>query len=59
MKEISDVELWLFIGALATIDLIQAVLDLFAIGAAINRFVDIFVGGAFLLYAKLRDNLDC
>jgi len=33
----------LLIGALALIDLVQAGLDLFAIGVVINRLVDIFV----------------
>lgn len=53
-SKISSVEWWLVIGALGTVDLIQIVLDLFAIGVAANRFIDIAVGMALALYLLIR-----
>ena len=53
-SKISNTEWGLVIGALFTIDGVQIVLDLFVIGAVINRFIDIFVGLSFALYLQLR-----
>jgi len=59
-SKISSAEWWLVIGALAFVDLVQIVLDLFAgIGAVVNRFIDIVVGMALPLYCHIRGvNLD-
>ncbi len=53
-QKISNTEWGLIIGALATIDLVQAGLDLFAIGLVVNRLIDIFVALSllFLFWVK-------
>ena len=44
---------WLLIGALATIDAIQIALDLFVIGVALNRFIDIGVAMALPFFLHM------
>lgn len=53
-QKISNVEWGLIIGALALTDLVQAGLDLFAIGIVVNRLIDIFVALSlfFILWIK-------
>ena len=53
-SKISNIEWGLLIGALFTIDLIQIGLDFLAVGAIINRFLDIFVGLSLALYLQMR-----
>lgn len=53
-SKISNTEWGLLIGALMWIDLIQFFLDAFAIGALINRFIDIVVGMSLGFYFWLR-----
>ena len=51
---ISNVEWGLVIGALFAIDAGQALLDLFAIGLMLNRFIDIGVGMGLAFYLQIR-----
>ncbi len=54
-SKISNIEWGLLIGAVLTIDLIQAALDwLFGIGIVVNPFIDVFVGMSLALYFYLR-----
>lgn len=53
-KKISNVEWGLVIGALLVIDVIQILLDFVAIGIALNRIIDFFVGGSFAFYLHMR-----
>lgn len=52
-SKISNTEWWLVIGALAVIDLVQIVLDIFVIGAVANRFIDFVVGISLPFYLKI------
>lgn len=56
-SEVSSIEYGLIIGVLLFVDIIQVGLDFFAIGVVINRFLDIVVGGALLLFLFLRGEL--
>jgi hypothetical protein len=53
-KQRHNVELGLYIGANLLVDAIQAALDLVAIGAVINRFIDIFWGLCDAFYVQMR-----
>ena len=53
-SRMSNFEWWLLIGALASIDLGQIILDFFAIGLAANRVIDLVVAMAMPLYLTLR-----
>ena len=53
-SKISNIEWGLVIGALLTIDLAQILLDFFAIGAVLNRLIDIFVGLCLGFYLQIR-----
>lgn len=54
-SNVLGIEWGLLIGILIIIDIVQIVLDLlFAVGVAVNRYIDIVVGGALLLYLALR-----
>lgn len=57
-QEISYVEWGLVIGVLFTVDAVQILLDLLLVGAAANRFIDIFVGLAFAFYLLMRGQID-
>lgn len=58
MTKVNDIELWLVIGALATCDVVQFVLDLFGFGLVVNRFVDIAIAMVFGMYATTRKLMD-
>lgn len=53
-SQISNVEWALIIGLVVLTDITQLVLDLFVVGVAINRFIDIGVAACMLLYFKIR-----
>lgn len=53
-SRISNTEWWLVVGAVGCIDLIQFILDFFAIGILVNRFIDIIVGMSLGLYFWMR-----
>ncbi|MES2213826.1 MAG: hypothetical protein V4465_00320 [Patescibacteria group bacterium] len=53
-SKISNAEWGLLVGALATIDLAQVVLDVFAIGLVANRIIDLTVVMALPLYLTFR-----
>lgn len=53
-SKISNIEWGLVIGALFTIDLVQILLDIVAVGVVLNRIIDIFVGLSFALYLQIR-----
>ena len=53
-SKISTFEWCLVIGVLILIDLAQLILDLVAVGVAVNRIIDIFVGMAFPFYLHMR-----
>lgn len=49
---------WILVTlALAFVDVAQIILDLFAVGVAVNRFIDIAVAIAFALYLFFRGEL--
>ncbi len=53
-SRISNAEWTLLIGLIVLTDITQIVLDLFVVGVAINRFIDIGVAASMLLYFKIR-----
>ncbi len=53
-SKISNTEWGLVIGALLVVDGVQALLNFFAVGVLVNRFINIFVGMMIPLYLKLR-----
>jgi hypothetical protein len=53
-SKISTFEWGLVIGVLILIDLAQVLLDLVAVGVAINRIIDVIVGLAFPFYLHMR-----
>lgn len=53
-SRMSNTEWGLLIGALATIDLVQFILDVFLIGLVANRFIDIVVGMSLPFYLRMR-----
>ncbi|MDB5254099.1 MAG: hypothetical protein JWL80_165 [Parcubacteria group bacterium] len=53
-SKMSNMEWGLTIGALAMIDLVQFALDIFVIGVAANRFIDIGVGMTLPFYLRMR-----
>ena len=53
-SKIPNFEWGLVIGAVATVDVVQIVLDMFAIGVIANRFIDIVVGMVLPAYFWLR-----
>lgn len=53
-SKISKFEWGLVIGVLILIDLAQLILDLVAVGVAINRIIDVVVGMAFPFYLQIR-----
>lgn len=57
-SRISNIEWGLLFGAYVLMDSLQFLLDFFAIGLLVNRYIDIVAGGALLLYLKLRGVLD-
>jgi hypothetical protein len=54
IKEISNTEWGLVIGALLLVDLIQIALEWLAIGFFANPFIDVFVGMSFAFYLQIR-----
>ena len=50
----SNTEWGFLIGALALMDLIQAALDLFAIGVVVNRFIDVIVGLSLIVILWIK-----
>jgi hypothetical protein len=53
-SKISNTEWGLVIGAAVAIDIMQLILDIFAIGLIANRFIDIMIGISLPFYLKLR-----
>jgi hypothetical protein len=53
-SKISTFEWGLVIGVLILIDIIQIILDLVAVGVAINRIIDVIVGLTFSFYLQMR-----
>ncbi len=53
-SKISNLEWGLVIGATAVVDVVQFVLDIFVIGAIVNRFIDIVVGMTLPFYFYIR-----
>jgi hypothetical protein len=52
--KISNIEWGLVIGALFTVDILQVLLNFFAIVVVINRFITMFMWMAWLFYLKMR-----
>lgn len=57
-SKISTFEWGLVIGALILIDIIQIILDLVAVGVAINRIIDIIVALSLVFYLLIRGELE-
>ena len=53
-SKISNFEWWLVVGATFCIDLIQIILDFFAVGVIVNRLIDIAVGMTLGFYFWIR-----
>lgn len=56
-SKVSTVEWIIIVTALGIIDLSQLIIDLFAIGIAVNRLLDIVVGGLLIVYLWIRGEL--
>ena len=55
---VSSVEWWLVDGFLWMIDGVQALFDVFLVGVAANRYIDIIVGLSFCFYLVIRRQID-
>lgn len=53
-SKISNMEWGLVIGALFAVDVVQILLNLFAIGVVVNRFITLFMWMAWPFYLKMR-----
>jgi hypothetical protein len=53
-SKISNTEWWFVLGAAAFTDVLQLILDFFAIGLALNRYIDVCIGAGLPLYLHMR-----